>query len=413
MNEMRGLKSRATVIAAGAIPVAAFLLFAFWPRASLVDIGEVVRGPMIVTIDEEAKTRVRDRYVISAPINGRLLRIGIDPGTEVVRDETVIAEITPVLPSALDVRTREQAAAAVEAAKAALSLARAEARKAKADADFAEEEVVRARELYKGEALAKRGLDRAEIAFRSAKAGLEAANSAVSIRAAELERAQALLTPPAAAQNGAAANNSQIESVQIRSPVSGHVLRVFQESEAVLNAGQPIIEIGDPHEDLEIVAELLSSDAVNVTPGNRVIIDKWGGEAAIDGVVNRVEPLGFTKISALGVEEQRVNTIIDFAGRNDDERLGDGFRVEVRIIVWEEKAALKVPASALFRVGADWAVYKVDNGKARRTIIKIGKNNGVEAQVLAGVEDGDRIVLFPGGSLEDGALVKPNKNGRG
>lgn len=203
---MRGLKSRATVIAAGAVPVAAFLLFAFWPRSIPVDIGEVARGPMILTIDEEAKTRVRDRYVISAPINGRLLRIGMDPGAEVIKDETIIAEMTPVLPSALDVRTGEQAAAAVEASKAALSLARAEARKARADADFAEDEVVRARELFKGEALAKRGLDRAEISFRSAKAALEAANSAVSIRSAELERAQAMLTPPAAAQSGATPN---------------------------------------------------------------------------------------------------------------------------------------------------------------------------------------------------------------
>lgn len=180
-----------------------------------------------------------------------------------------------------------------------------------------------------------------------------------------------------------------------------------------MSAGQPIIEVGDPHEDLEIVAELLSSDAVNVTPGNRVIIGKWGGEAAIDGVVERIEPLGFTKISALGVEEQRVNTIIDFAARNDDERLGDGFRVEVRIVVWENAAALKVPASALFRVGGDWAVFKVERGRARRTVIEIEKNNGIEAQVIAGLDEGDSIVLFPGGSLEDGARVKSNPDGRG
>lgn len=403
---MRGLKSRASVVGAAAIVVAAFLLFSFWPRAKLVDIGEATRGPMIVTINEEAKTRVRDSYVVSAPINGRLLRVGIDPGAEVVEGETTVAEMTPVLPAALDIRTREQAEAAIEAARAALSLARAEARRAKADEEFAEDEVVRARELFKGDALAKRGLDRAEISFRSATAALEAANSAVSMRTAELERAQAMLTPPSAGASKPAAPDP--ESILIRSPVSGHILRVFQESEAVLAAGAPILEIGDPHDDLEVVAELLSSDAVKVSPGDRVIIDKWGGDKALAGIVNRIEPLGFTKVSALGVEEQRVKTIIDFAERNDDERLGDGFRVEVKIVVWEDNAALRVPASALFRTGEDWAVFKVVNKRARRAIVEIGRNNGVDAEVLSGLEEGSEIILFPGGDMEDGVLVEAN-----
>ena len=405
---MKGLKSRISVIAIGGLLIAAFLLFAFWPRAAIVDIGAATRGPMMVTIDEEAKTRVRDSYVISAPINGRLLRVGIDPGAEVVKDETIVAEMTPVLPAALDIRTKEQAEAAVEAARAGLSLARAEARRAKADADFAEDEVARARELFKGEALAKRGLDRAEISYRSAMAALEAANSAVSMRAAELERAQAMLKPTAAAAEGETPDSRDYEAIHIRSPVSGHILRVFQESEAVLNAGAPIIEVGDPHGDLEVVAELLSSDAVKVSPGDRVIIDKWGGEETLAGIVNRIEPLGFTKVSALGVEEQRVNTIIDFAGRNDDERLGDGYRVEVRVVIWEDADALRVPASALFRADDKWAVYRVEGGAARRTAISIGRNNGVDAEVLEGLDEGDRIVLFPGGGVSDGTRVKAN-----
>lgn len=405
---MKGLKSRISVIAVGGAFIAGFLLFAFWPRATMVDIGAATRGAMMVTIDEEAKTRVRDSYVISAPINGRLLRVGIDPGAEVVKGETVVAEMTPVLPAALDVRTKEQAEAAVEAARAGLSLARAEARRARADADFAEDEVVRARELYKGEALARRGLDRAEIAYRSARAALEAANSAVSMRAAELERAQAMLKPAAAANEDDASESADYEAIQIRSPVSGHILRVFQESEAVLSAGAPILEVGDPHGDLEVVAELLSSDAVKVSPGDRVIIDKWGGDETIAGVVNRIEPLGFTKISALGVEEQRVNTIIDFVSRNDHERLGDGYRVEARIVIWEDAGALRVPASALFRADGEWAVYRIENNRARRTIVSIGRNNGVDAEVLEGIEDGDRIVLFPGGAIGDGARVKAN-----
>lgn len=406
---MKGLKSRASVMTVGALLVVAFFAFAFWPRPTLVDIGAATRGAMIVTIDEEARTRVRDSYVISAPINGRLLRVGIDPGAEVTKDETVVAEMTPVYPAALDIRTKEQAAAAVEAARAGLSLARAEARKARADADFASDEVERARELYKGEALAKRGLDRAEIAYTSARAALQAANSAISMRAAELERAEAMLTPPA---TGASADPARAaaETIAIRSPVSGHILRVFQESEAIVNAGAPILEVGDPHTDLEIVAELLSSDAVKVSRGDRVIIDKWGGDKTLAGVVDRVEPLGFTKVSALGVEEQRVNAIIAFeGGRNDDERLGDGFRVEVRIVIWENAAALRAPASALFRTDGDWAVFKIDRDRARRTIVKIGRNNGVDAEVVSGLDEGDRIVLFPGGGVEDGALVAPNK----
>jgi len=408
VKAMKGLNSRISVIAVGGLVIAGFLLFTLWPRATLVDIGAATRGAMMVTIDEEAKTRVRDSYVISAPINGRLLRVGIDPGAEVVKDETIVAEMTPVLPAALDIRTKEQAEAAVEAARAGLSLARAEARRAKADADFAQDEVVRARELFKGEALAKRGLDRAEISYRSAAAALEAANSAVSMRAAELERAQAMLKPAAAAAEGETQDDGDYEAIHIRSPVSGHILRVFQESEAVLNAGAPILEVGDPHGDLEVVAELLSSDAVKVSPGDRVIIDKWGGEATLAGVVNRIEPLGFTKVSALGVEEQRVNTIIDFSGRNDDERLGDGYRVEVRVVIWEDENALRAPASALFRVDGEWAVFKVVNRRARRTVVRIGRNNGVDAEVLEGLEEGDRIVLFPGGGVEDGSLVKAN-----
>lgn len=405
---MKGIRSRATVIGAGGLMVALFLAVTLWPRAERVDIGTVTRGPMIVTIDEEAKTRVRDSYVVSAPVNGRLLRVGTEPGAEVEKDKTVVAAMTSVYPAALDIRTREQAEATVEAARAGLSLARAEARRAKADADFAEDEAVRARELFKGEAIAKRGLDRAEISLTSAKAALEAANSAVSMRAAELERAQAMLTPSSAVakEEGTAAD---AETIDIRSPVSGHILRVFQKSEAIVSAGAPILEVGDPHNDLEVVAELLSSDAVKTSMGNRVIIDKWGGAETLEGVIERIEPLGFTKVSALGVEEQRVKTIVAFSeGRNDDERLGDGFRVEVRIVIWEKDDALRVPASALFRADGGWAVFRVEGGVARRATIDIGQNNGVEAEVLGGLYEGDQVILFPGGVVDEGACVKAN-----
>ena len=221
--------------------------------------------------------------------------------------------------------------------------------------------------------------------------------------------AQAMLTP---ATGGAATpDQEKSETIEIRSPVSGHILRIYQESEAIVAAGAPILEVGDPHDDLEVVAELLSSDAVKVSRGDRVIIDKWGGAEALSGKVERIEPLGFTKVSALGVEEQRVNTIIDFEKRNDDERLGDGYRVEARIVIWEDANALRVPASALFRVDGEWAVFRVEAGRARQAVIKIGRNNGVDAEVLEGLEEGDAVILFPGGAIEDGALVTATARG--
>lgn len=399
---MKGVTSRIVVIAGAATLVAGFLTFSFWPRDVFVDVATVVRGPMMVTIDEEAKTRVRDSYVVSAPVNGRLLRVGFDAGADVVKDETVVAEMTPVYPAALDIRTREQAEAAVEEARAGLALARAEMRRVRADAAFAEQEAARARELFKGEAIAQRGLDRAEIALTSARAALEAANAAVAMREAELSRAKATLETPAAAT----AKDAAAEPIRIRAPVSGHILRIFQESEAIVAAGAPILEIGDPHKDLEVVAELLSTDAVKVSAGDPVIIDKWGGDAPLDGVVARVEPLGFTKVSALGVEEQRVNTIIAFKGRNDSEKLGDGYRVEARIVVWRSESALKVPANALFREGGDWAVYRAIDGRARKTRVEIGANNGAEAEVLSGLSAGDEVILYPGGDVADGVRVK-------
>jgi len=399
---VKGVTSRIVVIAGAATLVAGFLTFSFWPRDVFVDVATVVRGPMMVTIDEEAKTRVRDSYVVSAPVNGRLLRVGFDAGADVVKDETVVAEMTPVYPAALDIRTREQAEAAVEEARAGLALARAEMRRVRADAAFAEQEAARARELFKGEAIAQRGLDRAEIALTSARAALEAANAAVAMREAELSRAKATLETPAAAT----AKDAAAEPIRIRAPVSGHILRIFQESEAIVAAGAPILEIGDPHKDLEVVAELLSTDAVKVSAGDPVIIDKWGGDAPLDGVVARVEPLGFTKVSALGVEEQRVNTIIAFKGRNDSEKLGDGYRVEARIVVWRSESALKVPANALFREGGDWAVYRAIDGRARKTRVEIGANNGAEAEVLSGLSAGDEVILYPGGDVADGVRVK-------
>ncbi len=405
---MEGAKSRMVVVAAACTLVAGFMAYAFWPRALLVDIGVVSRGPLMVAISEEAKTRVREEYVVSAPVSGRLLRVDVEPGDAVYQGETVIARLTPTRPAVLDVRTEEQARAAVGAAEAAIVLARAEERRASADADYARLEADRARSLLEKSAISQVTFDRAERARRVADAALETAQAAVAMRIAELEHARAMLMSPSDAERAALSTNPHPrESIPLIAPISGKVLRVIRESETVVAAGSPIVEIGDPKGDLEIVAELLSPDAVRISPGDRVIIEKWGGGGALDGVVDRIEPWGFTKFSALGVEEQRVNAVIQFTGdAAGRERLGHGFRAEVRIVIWENEAALKIPSSAVFRSGGDWAAFQVIRGRARLTELDLGADNGVETEVLGGLRESDRIVIYPGNRVKDGARVK-------
>ena len=388
------------------------LIWAFWPRATLVDMGEATRGDIAVTIDEEGRTRVRDAYIVSAPIAGRLMRVDVEPGDAVTGGESVIARLTPTPPSALDVRTREQARAAVAAAEAGLRLARADLNKALADRDLSESELTRARKLAESGAGSQARLDAATRGAKAAAAALDTARAAISMRQAELASARAQLisfsqdpapTGPAGGENGEAGG-----TIPLRAPISGRVLRVMQESETVLAAGAPILEIGDITNDLEILVELLSSDAVKVSAGDRVIVEGWGGEASLSGTVERVEPWGFTKYSALGVEEQRVNAIIRFdSPLSERDALGHGYRVETRIVIWQAEDALTVPSSALFREGDGWAVFRVEGERARLTPVDIGRNNGRVAQVLDGIGEGDTLVLFPGAGLEDGMRVKP------
>lgn len=405
---MKGFKSRTLVIAAALIVVGLFFTYAFWPRAVSVDMAVIERRPMMVTIDEEAKTRVRDSYIVSTPVAGRLLRVEVEAGDPVVSGETVIARIAPTAPSVLDVRTEEQARAAVAAAEAALALANAEVEKAAADEDYTKLEAERYRDLRPHDAVSQSQLDAAERAWRTASAALDMAKANVNMREADLKNARAMLMTFSEAEKlGLATNPHPREALEIPAPISGCVLRVIQESEMVLPIGAPILEIGNPRSDLEIVAELLSTDAVKASPGDRVIIEKWGGEGALEGEIERIEPWGFTKFSALGVEEQRVNAIIKFVGEesaHDD--LGHGYRTEVRIIVWEDENALVVPASALFRSNGDWAVFKLHNGKAELTVIQVGQNNGTEAAVLDGLANGDIVILYPGSQLSDGTRVK-------
>ena len=382
--------------------------YAFWPRAVLVDTGLVQRGPMRVTIDEEAKTRVRDAYVVSAPVAGRLLRVSVEPGDTVQQGQSTIARMLPVNPPALDIRSREEGKALVSSAEASLWMAQAELDKSLADRDLAAEALRRARSLRSEGLLSQASLDEAQRNYSAADAALRGARSAISQREAELATARARLISFSNSLVAGAdeATGDAAQTIPINAPVTGQVLRVMQESETIVPAGTPLIEVGDITNDLEILVELLSTDAVRVSPGDRVSIVKWGGEEEINGVVERVEPWGFTKYSALGVEEQRVNALIQFTDPVERRAgLGHGYRVEVRIVVWETGDALIVPSSALFREADRWSVFVVEDGRVRRVPVEAGHNNGLQAEILEGLVEGQQVVLYPAPSLEDGSRV--------
>jgi HlyD family secretion protein len=387
-------------VMAGALIVLALLVVALWPRAVQVDLAPVARGPLVVTIDEEGRTRVRERFVVSAPVGGRVQRIALEPGDEVHRGMALV-RVEAVEPALIDDRTRAELSATVEAARAALGQAQAERARAAAALERARGTLARQRELVAAGAISRDEVEATETEARSAEEALRAAEFSVARAGHELQVARARLQQPAAGRGGTV----------ISSPVDGVVLRRFRESEGVVPAGEPLLEIGNATR-LEVVADLLSTDAVRVAPGAAVLIEQWGGDHALRGRVRRVEPAGFMKVSALGVEEQRVNVVVDFddpdrAGRE----LGDGYRVEVRIVIWEEQDVLKVPVASLFRRGDDWAVFVLEGGRARLRPVRIGRRSGTEAQVLAGVEQGDALVIHPPDALGDG--VRATERGRG
>lgn len=398
-------RSRLILTTATVLLIVGALTVAFWPRPTMVDMGEVTRGTMQLTIDEEGRTRVRDAYVVSTPVAGQLQRVSVQPGDPVVRGETVVAHMRPTNPAALDVRTRERAQAIVTAAEAALRVARAELNAALANRDLAGTELERTEQLVERGILSQAALDRASQAARVAQANVDTAEAAISVREAEITNAQAQLIgfddPRLAAAIGTADDD-----IPLYAPADGHILRVMQESETSLPAGAPIMEIGNIENDLEVVVELLSTDAVQVAVGDPVIIADWGGPTELTGEVIRVDPFGITQFSALGVEEQRVNTVIAFASPSEDYAgLGHGFRVESQIIVWESEDTLIVPASALFRSRNAWTVFVVVDGVARLRTIEIGPNNGVEAQVTSGLAENDRVILYPSSGLSEGMSV--------
>lgn len=408
-------RSRSIITFGAAALVAAALIAAFWPRPVLVDLAPVRRGPMTVTIDEEGRTQVRDPYVVSTPVAGELQRVTVQPGEKVIRNQTIVAQMRPANPSALDMRTREQANAAVNAAEAALRVARADLNAALANREFAQSELERVRLLVERGIASQVALERAEQTARVARANVDTVEAAIAMREAELNNARAQLIgfdDPALA-TALADTGRLLPSIPLRTPIDGTILRVIEKSETTLPAGAPILEIGDVEGDLEVMAELLSSDAVQVSVGDRVVITGWGGSVDLAGTVSRIDPYGYTKFSALGVEEQRVKTTVQFADPLAERgNLGHGFRVELRIVIWEDPDTLIVPSSALFRQNRDWAVFVNQGGRAMLRILRIGRNNGTEAEVLEGLDAGAEVVLFPSASLSDGQRIARRRIGQ-
>lgn len=367
------------------------LFLAFRPRAVVVDVITIDRGPLAITVAEEGETRVHDVYVLSAPVAGHMRRVDLHVGDTVTALETVVARIQPIDPAFLDSRSAAQAEADLRAAESARALALAEVEQAKAEVEFAEREHERANRLIKNGTISERELDLAERNIDTARAALSTAIAALDVRNYEVERARATLVSPTQANASAA----DCDCVSIRSPVNGQILRLMEQSETVVSAGAPLVEIGNSR-NLEIVVDLLSADAVRVETGQRVIIERWGGDSALEGRVRLVEPFGFTKVSALGIEEQRVNVIIDLVSDEADwMRLAHGYQVDVRIVLWENDNVLTVPLLALFRDGDRWAVFVDTNGRAERRHVEIGRRNSLDAEVIKGLEAGDRVVLHP------------------
>jgi HlyD family secretion protein len=392
------VKRRYLVWAGIVVVVAAILWAALSPTALEIEVATVARGPLRVTIAEEGETRLKRRFVVSAPVSGKVLRIESRPGDRVKAGQT-LAVIQPAPPTPLDVRSEATAEARVRAADAAVQRARAERARLAVERKQAEIDAARAKQLLDTGYGAKDTYEQLLARTQSLAQAEQAAESTIRAAEFELAAAKAALISRGEASAG--------REVRVSAPIDGLILRRAQESEAVVMPGTPLLEIGTL-DDLEIVSDLLSTDAVKVEPGAPVIIDRWGGPGTLAGRVQRVEPSGFLKVSALGVEEQRVNVIIDFVDPRDRRAsLGDGYRVEVRIVIWERQDVLTTPVSSLFRINGEWAVFVVDGDVARRRTVQIGQRNEEAAEVLGGLTAGETVVAYPGESLTDGAKVKP------
>jgi HlyD family secretion protein len=364
-----------------------------------VEVSAVSRGPLVVTVDEEGMTRVQHRHVVSAPVAGQLRRIDWKAGAPVEAGKTVLAVLETSGADFLDARTQAQAEARVQAAHAASEAALAQRDRAAAMARMLAADFERVKALREKGALSAQEFDVAQMRAETATQDVRAAEFGLKVATFDLEQARALLTR---GESGGGA-----EPLVITSPVSGRILRILQESARVVPAGFPLMEVGDPT-DLEVRIEVLSRDAVPINPGARVILEQWGGRQPLSGRVRLVEPSAFTKISALGVEEQRVYVIADITDPLERRpTLGDNYRVEAKVVTWENPDALRASAGALFQRSGEWQAFAVEGGRARLRTLRVGQSNGVETEVLDGVTEGAQLVMYPGDKVSDGTRVTP------
>lgn len=394
---------RRAVPALVALLVPGAILWGLWPRPVDVDLGEVTRGPMRVTVDEEGKTRIRERYVVSAPLAGSLLRVPFKVGSPVVAGQTVLAILEASDPAFLNAREKAEAEARVKAAEAVVQQVQARLGAARKEYELAAGNLARVRQSHDAGAASADEFQAAEVRERVRAEEIRAAQFAERVATFELSLARAAFFRT----NPKSTLPPEDSRLDILAPVDGKVLRVFQESAAVVPPGTKILEVGDPI-DLEMVIEVLSTDAVKVGPGQRVVVERWGGTEHLEGRVRLVEPAAFLKVSALGVEEQRVNVLADFVDPPDKRKqLGDAYRVEARIVIWEARDVVKIPAGSLFRApgSGEWAAFAVRDGRARLTAVTAGRSNGTETEVLAGIAAGERVVMHPSDRVTDGARV--------